>query len=592
MSTYNPQTQASTAYDVLSDSTITGYFADVDEAIVGSDVIKGQYKFTLHPAYNAPNPVNSNSYTTIGLTQGGPMVVNLENSYIQCMVDLQLRMERRLDQDWYDEAGGTQQRTRTGLDQVWFIGWKSSIDAIQRYDLMVNSTPIYTQSFCGEESFIQYQTLSDLVKHSTPYIYTSYENASKMSPCVCGTYIVLKGQTFEGNRRFLDTINCKIPIKIPLSNFLILRDMKYLMSWMGKWELRLFFAPQNIVILPIHPKVVDKLWDSYIYDPYRDQPPFWHNVRQGEFTPGAGNLNNMVLEDPKYSDQRFGGGQYSIVHGGGGVPDNVKDAYKAYPEVKGWLKKMYKNNPNYRHKIFRGHERFIQFGDPIPFLDHPGGGDNPTVDEHSLHNTPDIVGGGGVNPNRAWKGCVLSLIQMQMYDVELVAAQCQIRMDINEMIKQKYLSEKPLTFPVSVLLVSRFTGLPSMGAQIAAGGSVPFTMVLCQAINNVDTLWILPFRSHFQHTVCYQPWINDFQLHAGEFGTFPVQPLHTYALYSTRLLHMRFNQYVSDALNVSGSHLVGFNRDLCYEFCPKTFIARADLGQNGVDPSGHENECI
>jgi hypothetical protein len=131
-----------------------------------------------------------------------------------------------------------------------------------------------------------------------------------------------------------------------------------------------------------------------------------------------------------------------------------------------------------------------------------------------------------------------------------------------------------------------------MGTHIAAGGSVPFTMVLCQAINNVDTLWSLPFRSHFQHTVCYQPWINDFQLHAGEFGAFPVQPLHTYSLYDTRLLHMRFNQYVSDALNVSGSHLVGFNRDLCYEYCPRLYMARCDITQNGVPLDSHEHTGI
>ena len=54
---------------------------------------------------------------------------------------------------------------------------------------MVNSTLIYTQSFTGEESFIQYQTVNDMVKHISPFIYTTYDNAAAMSPNVCGTYV-------------------------------------------------------------------------------------------------------------------------------------------------------------------------------------------------------------------------------------------------------------------------------------------------------------------------------------------------------------------------------------------------------------------
>jgi hypothetical protein len=147
-------------------------------------------------------------------------------------------------------------------------------------------------------------------------------------------------------------------------------------------------------------------------------------------------------------------------------------------------------------------------------------------------------------------------------------------MDVMEMIKQKYLAEKPLTFPVSTLQISRFTGQPTMGDHVGAGGTKSFTMVLCQAINNVDTLFILPFRTHYQHTVCYQPWVMGFQLHAGEYGAYPVQPIDTYQTFDNRQTHMRFNNYISDALNVNNSPLQSFNRDLCYEYCSKVFMAR------------------
>ena len=232
--TINPASVSTSAYDLL-DGSVSSFYAQVDEAIVPSEVVKGQYRMTINPAYNAPNPVDSNSFTTVGLTQSGPMVVDLCNSYITTEVDVDLNM-----------LSAIKQANTTKTAGAFFIGWKSSIEAVERYDIMVNSTPIYTQSFTGEESFIQYQVINDLVKNTSPYIYTTYENASQMSPNVCGTYVIWKGaakaQTWE---------KIKIPIKIPIRNFLILRNLKYLLSWMGKWEIRLYFSTQNMIYLTL-----------------------------------------------------------------------------------------------------------------------------------------------------------------------------------------------------------------------------------------------------------------------------------------------------------------------------------------------------
>ena len=161
---------------------MTIYFSLNDEAIVASEVVKGQYRMTINPAYNSPNPVDSNSFTTVGLTQSGPMVVDLENSYITTVVHLNLT----LNQQFRDNDN---QNRNADCYAALFVGWKSSLEAIERYDIMVNSTPIYTQSFCGEESFLQYQVVNDLVKHNSPFIYSSYEDVINMSPNVCGTYL-------------------------------------------------------------------------------------------------------------------------------------------------------------------------------------------------------------------------------------------------------------------------------------------------------------------------------------------------------------------------------------------------------------------
>ena len=144
--TINPAAVGTSAFDLL-DGSISSFYAQVDEAIVSSEVVKGQYRHTINPAYNAPNPVDAKSFTTVGLSQSGPMVVDLANSYITTEVDVNLEFIHTLHPD-KDKANK--------LNGAYFIGWKSSIEAVERYDILVNSTPIYTQSFTGEESFVQY----------------------------------------------------------------------------------------------------------------------------------------------------------------------------------------------------------------------------------------------------------------------------------------------------------------------------------------------------------------------------------------------------------------------------------------------------
>jgi hypothetical protein len=70
-----------------------------------------------------------------------------------------------------------------------------------------------------------------------------------MDPCVCGTYLVID----SANACTAKDLVCHIPLKIPIDRFLILKNVKYLLSWMGKWELRLYFDPAALVVMPIDP---------------------------------------------------------------------------------------------------------------------------------------------------------------------------------------------------------------------------------------------------------------------------------------------------------------------------------------------------
>ena len=418
------------AYDLL-DGTVSGFYEDVDNAIAASEVVKGQYRYTISPAYNSPNPVDSSAFTTVGLTQNGPMVVDLENSYITTEARVVLNSSTALAQN-----------------SVIFFGWKSSIEAIERYDILVNNTPIYTQSFCGEESFIMDQILSDLVSHTTPFVYTTMEDVRKGSPNVCGVYVLVPADFKAGSN-----IEFTVPIKIPLTNFLLLRNLKYLMSWMGKWELRLYFGTSNMIVYPLS---------------------------QAE----------------------------SLA------------AFGANPTCTTLTRTTFYN----------------------------------------IEDTRDYIVSSASTGNGFMKK-----VKMTLNNVEMNTAHFQLRMDIMEMLKQKYLAEKPLTFPVSSLQISRFTGVVNSGI-IPAKATADMSIVLCQAINNCDTLFIIPFRNTYQHTCCENPLVSNLQLHAGEYGTYPNQPFNTYNKNATN--NIRYINQVMDALNVNASPIISLNRAVANSFLP------------------------
>lgn len=433
----NPSAIGHDAYDFL-DGNISDFYNAVDDAIVKSECVKGQYRINTSPSYNSTSPVKTPNFTTFGISSSGPIVVDLENSYItaNCKISLSSSLAR-------GAACGAKL----------FIGWKSSFEAIRQYDILVNSSPIYTQSFAGTESFIQDQILTELVKNTSPYTYTSYEEVKKSSPNVCGTYISFAAAYVKDTN-----IDVTIPIKIPLSNFLILKNLKYLCSWMGKWELRVYFNWENLVVCPIKP----------------------------------------TFEPLSY------------------------DAYKVVSDT--------------------ATVGFTQIGDAFTGI-----------------SAVAVVSGVATATCAAE---TITATAMETSETEVNLATFQLRMDINEELKARYM-DKPLTFPVNTFQISRFAGAPNWG-----GAGTALNTVLCQSVNNCDTVFILFPKTPNERTVFRNPKLKAVQLICGEFGAYPQQPIDTYN--SPKFLNM-----VGDALNVNASPLTSFNYDTANSFMDTTYIRTA-----------------
>ena len=232
--------------------SVTSHFAQIDNVLLKNECINGQYQLVTSASYAANTPVNSPGFTTICISGNGAMVTDLENSYATAKVKYLFKMSD-LPADGFtkakidaEEAAGIPETKFT----KYFIGFKQSLDALRRYDVYVNAQEIYSQAFVGNESFIQVAGLNDTIMCNNPFVYTSYKNASTMDNNVCGVYVDLADMA-QANPNF----EVEIPIKINMHQFIMLSAIHYLPSFCGRWELKLYFDANNIIITPVNPLV-------------------------------------------------------------------------------------------------------------------------------------------------------------------------------------------------------------------------------------------------------------------------------------------------------------------------------------------------
>ena len=279
--TINPSAQPHDVYDIL-DGSVSEYFQLVDDCIRPNEEINGQYRVTTTACYSQDCPVQAPSFTHVNISVNGAQMTDIENSYITATLDVTFSMSKGMSEQ--------------GLPI--FIGFKQSLDALERYEILVNSNVLYQQTYVGEESFVLQNCINDTVKNAHPYTYTSSENASKQSPNVCGVYWKPSAYVTAGT-----DVTVTIPIKIWLNQFLVLANVKYLPSFAGRWEIKLYFNGNNIVFLPVQPdRVYD--YDSGIDSTWRTLPSKPTHTGTGARRPEKGGERRTAGWEPFRTGQK------------------------------------------------------------------------------------------------------------------------------------------------------------------------------------------------------------------------------------------------------------------------------------------------
>ena len=456
----NPQFQGHDQYDVMLGS-VTSHFAQIDNVLLKNECINGQYQLVTSASYAANTPVDSPGFTTVCISGNGALVTDLENSYITAKVKHYFHMldlpadgftKAKIDAE---EAAGIPETKFT----KYFIGFKQSLDALRRYDVYVNAQEIYSQSFVGNESIIQVAGLNDTILCNNPFVYTSYKNASTMDNNVCGVYVDLADM-----KQVNDGFEVEIPLKINMHQFIMLSAIHYLPSFCGRWELKLYFDANNIVITPVNPL---SYTDSSIH-PIIKRALLKYEADGNEFK-GFSNHFTQIRD-------HF----YAITNAG--------------QEGQG-------------NKIFGNTE--------ITFA---GAAVKTSAGDGTTPLTTNITAPANKFAFK-YEKVRLECSRVVCTECLMNRTQFQLQYGVYEALVNHY-TENPLIIPINQLSYQRFSHSATGGDNIHAIANLP--------IENCDSIFLLFPNTSNQTTCFYQPYLSNTRLSMGEFGVKPSQYVSTY----------------------------------------------------------------
>ena len=271
------QNQQPNVIDSMSGSMEDWYNA-VDDAIKKSEVIPGNYEYTVNTSYGQVGKISENDSTYFDISCDRFKVVSLDNSFMTFEQDLKINVP-----------------SQTGLKyQTYYIGYKYSADIIDQYRIYSNTDLVQTQNHANYEWFMFYNSISDEAKENSD-LYATLHKIRNKNPLVPGVYLDCSAITANTD------VTVHLKVRVPVSAFLALFNLRFFPNWSGKLSIEVYPSYKNLVIAPVIPEsdlAIPKFRDLYMQDLTKCSLGF-HNINQSamnaiKFTETGGNVTAAI----------------------------------------------------------------------------------------------------------------------------------------------------------------------------------------------------------------------------------------------------------------------------------------------------------
>ena len=226
---FAPQNQQPNVIDSMTGSMEEWYNA-VDEAVKKSEVIPGNYEYTVATSYGNVGKIAEDASTYFDVSCDRFKVVSLDNSYLTIEQDIKITVPTQANY----------------IYSTYYIGYKYAADCIDQYRIYSNTDLVQTQNHARYEWFMMYNSVSDEAKNNSD-LYATLHKIRTKNPMVPGVYVNLKACT-GGD------ITVHLKNRVPLSAFLTLFNLRFFPNWSGKLSIEIYPSYRNLVIAPVIPE--------------------------------------------------------------------------------------------------------------------------------------------------------------------------------------------------------------------------------------------------------------------------------------------------------------------------------------------------
>lgn len=234
------QNQTPTVFDSLQGNQ-TDWYNAVDEAIRLSEIVPGEYEYSTATSYGQVDDINEGDSTFFDIKCDRFKIISLENSYLTMKQTIPVTIPNQAGRIIKEDYGG----------------YKFSPECIDQYRVQSNTDLIYTSNNSRYEWFLMYNSISDAAKQNSD-CFATIEKIREKNPLVPGKYYDFSAITKD--------TECKVvldEIRVPLSFFLLLSNMKWHPSWAGTITIEIMPSYKNFVFAPVvHESVIhtEKAW--------------------------------------------------------------------------------------------------------------------------------------------------------------------------------------------------------------------------------------------------------------------------------------------------------------------------------------------
>ena len=231
-----PQNAPNEITDTLNGS-LTEWYQSIDSALKASECVPGYYEYQPAPSYGTQCPIQDGGTTKIDIQCARFNVIALENSYI----DVEFEVPVTIPNLKTDGNADYKDAQNNAEEYIYYVGFKSAFDLFDQYRIYSNGDLVYTQNQPYFESFINYISLTDGAKENSE-CYATHSKIQAMKPNVPGTYI--KIDPFQDKEV---TRTVPIKFKIPITQFMMLSNLKWFPGFMGTLTIEIQTTFKNLV---------------------------------------------------------------------------------------------------------------------------------------------------------------------------------------------------------------------------------------------------------------------------------------------------------------------------------------------------------